>query len=53
MEDDGWWGRVVEEVLGGGGDSVPTSQARVSEGRVLDRGARPQPKPGWICMYFT
>lgn len=44
---------MVEEVLGGDGDSVPASQARVSEGRFLDRGARPQPKPGWISMYFT
>lgn len=32
MEDEVWWGRVVEEVLGGCGDSVPASQARVSEG---------------------
>lgn len=48
-------GRIVgREVLGGGGDSVSASQARVSEGGGrLDRGARPQPKPGWISMYFT
>lgn len=42
---------MVEEVLGGGGDSVPASQARVSEGGfwIREQGHSPS-RAGLACI---